>query len=106
MGRFDFEDERDEALAPDQREKTRRPRRWKVLLHNDDYTTMEFVIHVLTTHFHKSEGEATHIMLQVHEHGVGVAGNYPRDLAETKIAEVTDEARSNGMPLLVTAEVE
>ena len=106
MGRFDFEDEHDEALAPDQREKTRRPRRWKVLLHNDDYTTMEFVMHVLVTHFHKAEGEATQIMLQVHEHGVGVAGNYPRDLAETKIAEVTDEARSNGMPLMVTAEVE
>lgn len=106
MSDFEFDDERDGELAFDQRAKVRRPRRWKVLLHNDDFTTMDFVVHVLTRHFHKSEGEATHIMLQVHHKGVGVAGVYPRETAETKVVEVTDDARANGMPLLVTAEAE
>ncbi|HEX9733377.1 MAG TPA: ATP-dependent Clp protease adaptor ClpS [Thermoanaerobaculia bacterium] len=106
MSDFEFDDERDDELAFDRREKVRRPRRWKVLLHNDDFTTMDFVVHVLTTHFHKSEGEATHIMLQVHHKGVGVAGVYPKESAETKVAEVTDDARANDMPLLVTAEAE
>ncbi len=64
-----------------------------MLLHNDDYTTQEFVIEVLMQHFHKSHAEATHVMLQVHYRGVGVAGVYPKDVAETKIQEVTDEAR-------------
>ena len=106
MSRFDFDDEHDEGLAFDQREKVKRPRRFKVLLHNDDYTTMDFVVHVLTNYFHKSEGEATHIMFQVHHRGVGVAGVYAKEVAETKVAEVTEEARSNGMPLLVTTEAE
>lgn len=106
MSDFEYDDERDDELAFDQREKVRRPRRWKVLLHNDDFTTMDFVIHVLTKHFHKSEAEATHIMLQVHHKGVGIAGVYPKEAAETKVVEVTDEARSHGMPLLVTAEAE
>ncbi len=106
MDRFEFDQEHDEESATKEREKTRRPRRFKVLLHNDDYTTMEFVVHILIGYFHKSEGEATHIMLQVHHRGVGVAGVYPREIAETKIAEVSDEAKSNGMPLLVTMEAE
>ena len=106
MSKFEFDDEHDEGLAFDQREKTRRPRRFKVLLHNDDYTTMDFVVHVLMTYFHKSEGEATHVMLQVHHKGVGVAGVYPKDEAETKVTEVTQEARAMGMPLLVTSEEE
>jgi ATP-dependent Clp protease adaptor protein ClpS len=96
--------ERDEEFAVEERRKTRRPRKWKVLLHNDDFTTMEFVIHVLVSHFHKPPAEATQIMLQVHRKGVGVAGVYSKEVAETKVAEVTDEARANGMPLKVTAE--
>ena len=102
----DFESQRDEELAVEERKKTKRPRRYKVLLHNDDFTTMEFVVHVLMTHFRKSHAEATHVMLQVHHKGVGVAGVYPREVAETKIAEVMDEARANGMPLMLTLEAE
>jgi ATP-dependent Clp protease adaptor protein ClpS len=96
--------ERDEELGVEERRKTKRPRRWRVILHNDDYTTMEFVVHVLIEHFHKSAAEATHVMLQVHRKGAGVAGVYSREVAETKMAEVTDEARANGMPLKLTAE--
>lgn len=106
MSDFKFDDDLDGELGYERRRKVRRPRRLKVLLHNDNYTTMEFVILILTRFFHKSEGEATHVMLQVHEKGVGVAGIYPKDEAETKVVEVTDEARVNGMPLLVTTEEE
>lgn len=84
--------------------RTRRPRMWKVLLHNDDYTTMDFVIRVLVEHFDKSVAEATHVMLQVHRKGLGVAGVYTRDVAETKVELVTVEAREEGFPLKVTAE--
>lgn len=94
------------ALAVEERPKTKRPRRYKVLLHNDDFTTMEFVVEVLVEHFHKTPAEATHVMLQVHHRGVGVAGVYPREAAETKVAEVTAAARAQGMPLLVTLEEE
>jgi ATP-dependent Clp protease adaptor protein ClpS len=103
---WDPDFERDEEFAVEERRKTKRPQRWRVILHNDDFTTMEFVVHVLTTHFHKSPAEATQIMLQVHRKGVGVAGVYSREVAETKVAEVTDEARAEGMPLKVTAEPE
>ena len=96
--------ERDEEFAVEERRKTKRPQRWRVILHNDDFTTMEFVVHILTTHFRKSAAEATQVMLQVHRKGVGVAGVYSKEVAETKVAEVTDEARANGMPLKVTAE--
>lgn len=104
MASWDNEFERDEEFALEERRRPKRPRKWKVLLHNDDFTTMEFVIHVLVTHFHKPPAEATQIMLQVHRKGVGLAGVYSREVAETKIAEVTDEARAEGMPLKLTAE--
>jgi ATP-dependent Clp protease adaptor protein ClpS len=82
------------------------PRLYKVILHNDDYTTMEFVTSVLMRFFNKNETEAMRIMLEVHTHGSGVAGAYPRDQAETKIAQVTAEAERDGFPLLVTMEAE
>ncbi|HEY8022205.1 MAG TPA: ATP-dependent Clp protease adaptor ClpS [Thermoanaerobaculia bacterium] len=102
----DAESEREAGLATAARSRTKRPRRWRVLLHNDDFTTMEFVVEALTRHFGKAPAEATQIMLQVHLKGVGVAGVYPRDVAETKVAEVTAEARARGMPLLLTVEPE
>jgi len=84
--------------------KTKKPKMYRVLLHNDDYTTMEFVIWVLQEVFHKTESQATHLMLTIHHKGMGVAGVYTRDLAETKVAQVTEFAREHGMPLLTTTE--
>lgn len=98
----------DQVVAPTpsvrERTRSRAPRRWQVVLHNDDYTTMAFVVDVLVRHFAKSEAEATWVMLQVHHKGAGIAGIYTRDVAETKVEEVTREARAEGMPLRVTAE--
>ena len=88
----------------DRKSKTKKPKMYRVLLHNDDYTTMEFVIWVLQEVFHKTESQATHLMLTIHHKGQGVAGVYTRDLAETKVAQVTDFAREQGMPLLTTTE--
>ena len=90
----------------EQRRKPAHPKRAKVLFHNDDYTTMEYVVLVLRKFFHKSETEALHVMLTVHKKGKAVAGVYPKEVAETKVAEVTRDARENGHPLLVTAEPE
>lgn len=106
MSRFDPTEERDDGLVAERKRKTRKPRRWKVLLHNDDYTTTDFVVDILIRHFHKSEAEATHVMLQVHHRGLGVAGVYSKDVAETKVADVSEEARAKGMPLLLTTEAE
>jgi ATP-dependent Clp protease adaptor protein ClpS len=84
--------------------KTERPRLYKVILHNDDYTTMEFVVLILMEVFNKTRTEATQIMLHVHTKGRGVCGEYPRDVAETKVSRVTDAAREGGYPLLCTME--
>ncbi len=84
--------------------RVRRPRLYKVLLHNDDYTTMEFVVKILAEVFHRSEAEAVEIMLHVHRKGVGVAGVYPREVAETRVAKVTRLARDAEYPLLCTME--
>lgn len=97
-----FED--DSEVATDRRQKTKKPKQYKVVLHNDNYTTMEFVVLVLMKFFHKNETEATHIMLTVHHKGTGVAGVYSKDVAETKVAQVTSFAQDNGMPLKLTAE--
>ena len=75
------------------------PRRYKVLLLNDDYTTMEFVVRILREVFKKSEAEATRIMRMVHELGKGVCGVYPAEIAETKVSVVHARARSEGFPL-------
>jgi ATP-dependent Clp protease adaptor protein ClpS len=96
----------DEEVKVEERKKTAIPRRYNVIFHNDDYTTMEYVVEVLRRFFHKGETEALYIMLTVHKKGSAVAGIYPRDVAETKVAEVTRDARENGHPLLLTAEPE
>ena len=80
------------------------PEMYQVLLHNDDYTTMEFVVHVLMQVFRKSIEEATRIMLNVHERGVGICGHYIFEVAETKVETVTRMARENGYPLKCTME--
>jgi len=80
------------------------PRQFKVLLHNDDYTTMDFVVKVLATVFHKNETEATRIMLAVHNQGVGVCGVYTAEVAETKVSLVRLLARRDGYPLKCSME--
>jgi ATP-dependent Clp protease adaptor protein ClpS len=80
------------------------PRLWRVLLHNDDYTTQDFVVWVLETIFHKPRGEAFAIMLSVHQSGLGVAGVYTRDVAETKLQTTQRLAEQHEFPLLVTME--
>ena len=88
------------------RAKTQRPSLYKVLLLNDDYTPMEFVIHVLERFFSKSREDATRIMLHVHHNGVGICGVYTFEVAETKVAQVVDFARQNQHPLQCTMEKE
>ncbi len=83
-------------------ERVEEPPMFEVLLHNDDYTTMDFVIAVLQDVFQKNEVQATEIMLNVHEKGLGVAGVYTRDIAETKAAMAQDWARQEGHPLRCT----
>ncbi|ADY25822.1 ATP-dependent Clp protease adapter protein clpS [Deinococcus proteolyticus MRP] len=89
-----------------ERTETRKPRLWRVLLLNDDYTPMDFVVLVLERYFRKTEQDAELIMLAVHHKGQGVAGVYTRDIAETKVAQVTQLARQEGYPLRVLAEPE
>jgi len=96
----------DADVDVEERQKTSIPKRYHVLFHNDDYTTMEYVVEVLRRFFHKSETEALHIMLTVHKKGKAIAGVYPRDVAETKVVDVMRDARERGYPLLVTAEPE
>ena len=87
-------------------EEVREPSMYRVLLHNDDYTTMEFVVEVLMFVFSKSPEEATRIMLNVHRKGVGVCGVFTYEVAETKVDTVERLARENGFPLKCTMEEE
>lgn len=95
-----------DQLVTRERTTTRRPRRYKVVMHNDDYTSMEFVVRVLRHHFHKTETEANRVMLEIHHKGFGIAGIYAYDVAETKMAQVVSEAREEGMPLMISLEAE
>ncbi len=87
-------------------EKIENPRLWRVLLHNDDYTTQEFVVWVLETIFQKPRGEAFSIMMSVHRSGLGVAGIFTHDVAQTKVAKTQQLAEEHEFPLLVTIEPE
>lgn len=86
--------------------KLQKPRLYKVILLNDDYTPMEFVVRVLERFFHKNREEATHIMLHVHQKGLGICGVFTRDVAETKVRQVMLYAAENQHPLQCTMEPE
>jgi ATP-dependent Clp protease adaptor protein ClpS len=88
------------------RQETKKPELFKVLLLNDDYTTMDFVIEILETVFNKAPAEAYRIMMAVHTQGQGLCGVYPFEVAETKVASVVDLARSHGFPLRAAMEPE
>ncbi|MCB9481688.1 MAG: ATP-dependent Clp protease adaptor ClpS [Desulfobacteraceae bacterium] len=94
----------EQEVVSDISEKITEPPLYKVLLHNDDYTTMDFVVDILITVFHKSQLEAEKIMLNVHKKGVGICGVYPYELAETKVETVTALAKNSGFPLKSTME--
>jgi ATP-dependent Clp protease adaptor protein ClpS len=100
------ETRRQEGVGVKERARTQKPPLYKVLLHNDDYTTKEFVVMVLQAVFHKSEVDANQIMLHVHENGVGVAGVYPYEVAETKIARTLGLAKRYEYPLQLSMEPE
>ena len=95
-----------ERILEEIEDKTTEPPMYKVLLHNDDFTTKAFVVEILTTIFNKSIGEATRLMWLVHRNGIGVCGVYPYEMAETKINLATKVARENGFPLKTTMERE
>ena len=98
--------ERQTGLLLKPKPKTKKPSMYKVLLLNDDYTPMEFVVHVLERFFNKNRQESTDIMLHVHRRGVGVCGIFTYEVAETKVAQVMDFARANEQPLQCTMEKE
>lgn len=93
-----------DTISTTDREVLQEPPLYKVLLHNDDYTTMDFVVMVLVTVFAKNSDEATRIMLNVHHQGIGIAGVYTREVAETKVAIVHRLARRHQFPLKCTLE--
>ncbi|HEX9004861.1 MAG TPA: ATP-dependent Clp protease adaptor ClpS [Blastocatellia bacterium] len=93
-------------VLTESKQKLQKPPLYKVLLHNDNYTTMEFVVFVLMNVFHHSENEAIRIMLQVHNQQVGIAGVYTFEIAETKVAKVAQLAREHDYPLLCSLEEE
>ena len=98
------QNELDELPVAESKEKLEKPPLYKVLLHNDNYTTMEFVVFVLVAIFNRQEEDAVRIMLQVHNEGVGIAGVYTYEIAETKAAKVTDLAREQEYPLMCTVQ--
>ncbi len=102
----DDDGKEEHGLVLKTRPKTQKPAMYKVLLLNDDYTPMEFVVHVLESIFKKNRQEATDIMLHVHRRGVGICGIFTYEVAETKVAQVMDFARANEQPLQCTMEKE
>lgn len=98
------EDDGDTGLATKTKPKTKKPSMYKVLMLNDDYTPMEFVVHVLKRFFSMDTDEATRVMLHVHQRGVGVCGIFSYEVAETKVNQVMDFARQNQHPLQCTLE--
>ncbi|BBO80566.1 ATP-dependent Clp protease adapter protein ClpS [Desulfosarcina ovata subsp. sediminis] len=102
MARYQTE----EQISSKTRDETREPPLYRVLLHNDDYTTMEFVVEILMYVFNKSPEAATAIMMNVHRRGVGVCGVFSYEIAETKVDTVHNLARESGFPLRCSMEQE
>lgn len=96
----------DSAVLTEQKQKLEKPKLFKVILHNDDFTSMDFVVFVLMHVFKMSDAEAFGIMLKVHNEGIGVAGIYPYDIAYMKSQKATNLAKARQFPLLVTVEPE
>ena len=99
-----FNPELEEDVISETRDEIDEPPMYKVLLHNDDYTTMEFVVEILMLVFNKTPEEAVKIMLNVHHKGIGICGVYPFEVSETKVKTVDALARENGFPLKCTME--
>jgi ATP-dependent Clp protease adaptor protein ClpS len=97
-------EDHDIGVVTESERKVKLPPMYKVLLHNDDYTTMEFVVQVLQSVFHKTAADATQIMLHIHRSGLGVAGVYTQEIAETKVSTVEAMARQHEYPLKCTME--
>ncbi|MBX3075284.1 ATP-dependent Clp protease adaptor ClpS [Candidatus Obscuribacterales bacterium] len=106
MSDWDKDDDldNDHGVVTEKRTRLKKPSMFKVLLHNDDFTTMEFVILVLKMVFLKSDQEAYKIMMSVHQAGIGIAGVYTYEVAEAKANKVIQLARDNSYPLLCTVE--
>ena len=102
----DYIPEIEEGADSEVKDDVREPSMYKVMLHNDDYTTMEFVVEVLMFIFNKSTEEAMGIMLNVHRKGIGICGVYTFEVSETKVNSVHSIARQNGSPLKCTMEKE
>ena len=94
----------EESATAEAGEQVRQPPLYSVLLHNDDYTTMDFVVFVLQAVFHRSESDAIRLMMQVHQQGEGIAGIFTFEIAEMKATETMELARANEYPLLCTLE--
>ena len=94
----------DSLIKTQTKEKLKKPSLYKVLILNDDYTPMEFVVYLLKSFFNKSNEEATKIMLHVHQNGIGVCGIFSYEIAEPKVIQVLDTSRKNNHPLQCTME--
>ena len=94
------------AVLEERKSETRKLPLYRVILHNDDYTTMEFVVEILESIFHRSPAEAHRIMMHVHTQGRGTCGAYSFEVAETKVAQVHDRAKESGYPLRASLEEE
>jgi len=97
-------DDEGNLVVQEAKPKLKRPPLYKVLLINDDFTPMDFVVEILTDYFNMNEDKATQVMLQVHTQGVGVCGTYTKDVAETKVHIVNEYSRENHHPLLCSME--
>lgn len=102
----DEQSEGSTAVVTKSRPDLREPAMYRVLLHNDDFTPMEFVVQILQEYFQKDTAAANQIMMEVHQKGIGVCGTYPREIAETKAVLVSEKARENQYPLKCTFEID